>query len=647
MSSWKSRFLGTPEINPYIASSSFSPPLTDRGEFFDPKDVAEGSLFPEKGQDSGWRSGQDSSLYINIDGNVKTASDGGVSIGGGIAMSNVADFYSPWLSTDYLELPRSYSEERRWYRFFYDQEPLVGRAIDLKTFIPLSKMALSVPRTRSKMLSKKVHAFYQNLWTDLKLNEKLRWIVHEYNLIGEVIAYFEWDDDLNTWTKVLLLDPDMCEVQFMPYKDETRIFLRPPNNIDTDMIEDLKNSEGYSDLAQAIDDFSEDFRSDLAGNAIELNTDPRKGSFAKYLGRRRSPYKPGPGVSILRRLLRPLLFRDKIRQALTQITSRHMTPVRLVWAEGLSEEQVDELRNQVDFALMGPDFSIVTNYELNWQEITAEGRLFDATSVMERNTEEILIGLGMTKELLLGEGSYGAGRITLQVLDTEYSMIRDDIQDMVNELFRVVAEKQRFVETDISSGMSHYVYSSLKFSRMALKDYADVFDFFWNLYQNGALDKDTLLEFFNLDPVDIESRLRRDFLTINDNLSDEFRRSIYNEVSSRVIEETNIVDRVINGFGLAGKTINTFGVDGDSLSGEGDNLDFGGDFEFEESGPDMFESMEETDDTPIDEEIPSSDIDDLFEELGESTAAPESARINSMKEVKLPETMGGPRGPII
>lgn len=492
---------------------------------------------------------QHNSIYLDDEGISKTANIGGGSAGGGIASATAVDFYSPWLSTDYLELPRSYSEERRWYRFFYDQDPIVGRAIDLKTFIPLSKMTLSLPKAQSKTLAKKVHTFYEKMWKDLKMYEKISWIVKEYHLIGECIPYFEWDDTLKKWTKVLLLDPDLCDVRYMPYTDETRVFLRPDMSI-KEVVEDLRDKERYSEFAQTLDEFSDEAISESENSFIELNTDPRKGSFALYLGNRRSPYRPGPGVSVLRRLLRPLLFRDKLRQALTQIASRHMTPVRIVWADGLGPEDVNALRDQVDFALMGPDFSIVTNYELNWQEITAEARLFDATAVLDRNTEELLIGLGMTKELLLGEGSYGAGRITLQVLDTEYSMIREVVQDMVNELFQVAAEKNGFMETDPASGLDYLVFSALKFSRMALRDYADIFDFFWNLYQNGSLDKDTLLEFFNLDPVDVEAKLKSNFLTINDNLADEFRRAIYSEATSRIFEDTDITDRLIDGFGL-------------------------------------------------------------------------------------------------
>lgn len=480
----------------------------------------------------------------------KTANGDGGSFSGTAVASSV-DFYSPWMSTDFLELPRSYAEERRWYRFFYDQDPLVGRAIDLKTFIPLSKITLGLPNSKDHKKAQVILAFFTRMWKNLKMNEKLMWILHEYNLIGEVIPYFEWDDKENMWSKVLLLDPDLCDVQYNPYTDDTQVALIPDNSI-KDAIADLRGGgdDNDSSLANTLEELSDEAASDGSGESIELNTDPREKSFVRVFSRKRSPYLPGPGVSILRRLTRTMLFRDKLRQALTQITSRHMTPLRLVWAEDLNDDQLEDLRMQVDLAITGPDHSIVTNYEVHWEEITAEGRLFDATTIHDQTTDDMLVGLGMTKELLTGEGTYGGGRITLQVLDTEYAMIRDLLIDMVDELFRVVAEKNDFKEVDEDTGVEYLVYPQLKFSRMSLRDYADMMDFLNGLYDKDIIDSDILLELANIDPVDIEMKKKEKVFTINDSLFSELKRAVYQEMVSKVVDSTELVKRVVESMGL-------------------------------------------------------------------------------------------------
>ena len=52
--------------------------------------------------------------------------------------------------------------------------------------------------------------------------------------------------------------------------------------------------------------------------------------------------------------LRLLYYKEKLRQAQTQIASRAMTPKRIVWAEDISEADVENLREQVDLSLVQP-----------------------------------------------------------------------------------------------------------------------------------------------------------------------------------------------------------------------------------------------------------------------------------------------------
>lgn len=558
----------------------------------------------------------------------KTANTGGDTVS-----ASTSDFYSPWLSNDYLELPRSYAEERRWYRFFYDQDPLVGRAIDLKTFIPLSKITLGIPNSKDHKRAQEILAFYTRMWKNLKMNEKLMWILHEYNLIGEVIPYFEWDDEEDVVTKVLLLDPDVCDVQYNPYTDETNVTLIPDNSI-RDAVSDLRDADESSGLASALEELADETSAENGENSFHLNTDPREGSYVRVFSRKRSPYLPGPGVSILRRLTRTMLFRDKLRQALTQITSRHMTPLRLVWAEDLNEDQLEDLRMQVDLAITGPDHSIITSYEVHWEEITAEGRLFDATTIHDQSTDDMLIGLGMTKELLTGEGTYGGGRITLQVLDTEYALVRDLLIDMVDEMFRVVAEKKGFIEEDEESGVEYLVYPQLKFSRMSLQDYADMMDFMSALFDKDLIDGDALLELVNIDPVDVAAKKKEKVFTMNDSLFPELKRAVYGELVSKIVDGTDLDQRIIESMGMVvKKAAPEGGVEGE----EGHPTDdFGGEPSEGDMGGDMADSGEETSDEDL--------FGDLEDEGGEEEPAAEPSEETEAEDHPSPkETHPAPK----
>ena len=79
-------------------------------------------------------------------------------VGGSIGGSG-GNFYSPELSTDFLELPQSLDEQRNYYRFFYRADPFVGQAIDLHTELPLSKIRLGLPKAKDRELAKKAMDF--------------------------------------------------------------------------------------------------------------------------------------------------------------------------------------------------------------------------------------------------------------------------------------------------------------------------------------------------------------------------------------------------------------------------------------------------------------------------------------------------------
>lgn len=47
-------------------------------------------------------------------------------------------------------------------------------------------------------------------------------------------------------------------------------------------------------------------------------------------------------------------------------------PIRIVYEENLNQEEIEDLHKQVDLALKGPDFSIITDHYINWEELIAE-----------------------------------------------------------------------------------------------------------------------------------------------------------------------------------------------------------------------------------------------------------------------------------
>ena len=116
---------------------------------------------------------------------VKVAMATAPMLGGG------GNFYSPELSTDFLELPQSLDEQRNFYRFFYRTDPFVGQAIDLHTELPLSKIRLGMPVAKNKEIARKALSFCEKWAKRVGLLHRLIEIIHEYNLLGEVFVFCE------------------------------------------------------------------------------------------------------------------------------------------------------------------------------------------------------------------------------------------------------------------------------------------------------------------------------------------------------------------------------------------------------------------------------------------------------------------------
>jgi hypothetical protein len=115
---------------------------------------------------------------------------------GGLGSADIADsqnigYYNFEFPVDSLELPQSRKEELKFYRLSYDRDPIVSRAIDLHTELPMSKMILEKPKSSSEAFTDYIYDFYQALVSDTELFDSLLQATKEYWLIGEAFLYVE------------------------------------------------------------------------------------------------------------------------------------------------------------------------------------------------------------------------------------------------------------------------------------------------------------------------------------------------------------------------------------------------------------------------------------------------------------------------
>jgi len=341
--------------------------------------------------------------------------------------------------------------------------------------------------------------------------------------------------------RLIVLPIDQVKVTTYSFTDKMRIELIPSDR-DRALIELAKSGDPVAE--EMANEIPDEVREHMEqGKLIPLGTDPDEGSFCYYLSGRKAA-GDDLGQSILDRCLRVLMYKEKLRQAQTQIASRAMTPKRIVWGDRISQADVDDLREQVDLALVDPDYSIVTNYEIHWEEMGSKDRLLDLSSEYEICDKQLHAGLGVTESLLSGETLYSGDRLKLEVINTRYLFLREMVQEYVEEyLFKPVARRKGFVEKNQWGG-EVVLFPRLSFTRLPLRDSQDTYDALFNLYQKGSIDISLILEMFNIDADDTRVKLENDVFTINDSTFNEVLRGVYSSLGQKLVDETDVFDKI-------------------------------------------------------------------------------------------------------
>lgn len=517
---------------------------------------------------------------------------------GNTMVSQQGNFFSPQISPDFLQLPQTLREKREIYRHFYNSDEIVGQAIDLHTELPLSKLRLTTPKPSKAPegfespddYGKYILDFFQGMCKRTKLFQRLITAGHHYWLDGTGVVFAEdgtvevppevgyekrrekmavlledgtageaeqdvwversdrenqelthYQKNYQGWSRLIILPIDKVKISTFSFTDKVRCELIPSDR-DRALVQKAVNGDPIAE--EMVQEIPEEVRQHIAdGKLIPLGIDPDEGSFV-YLIFGRKGADQEVGQSILDRCLRTLYYREKLRQAQTSIADRAMTPKRIVWAEGLSETDVEMLRQQVDLALVDPDYSIVANYEVHWEEMGSRDRLLDLSVEYEQTERRLLTGLGVTESLMSGEALYSGDRLKLEVINNRYLLFREVLQEYVEEyLFKPVARRKGFVEKN-KWGQEVVLYPKLSFTRLPLRDSQDTFDAMYNLYQKGSLSIDVILEMLNIDPSDTRLKIERDVLTVSDATFNEVLRSLYSEVGRVLAEKSDVVDRI-------------------------------------------------------------------------------------------------------
>lgn len=481
-----------------------------------------------------------------------------------------------------LYFPSTLRQKFQFYRFFYRFNPYVKAAVDLNTDLPMSRLQLRMPKMQDRNLSKRIRKFYENMIEQIHLFDKLHSILFENNIIGNCIVFVQFSEEKKRWDKITILPPQQINVANYPMSDVKRIQYRPQMlksilskyDLPTDSYQNYKMYvQSLSEQDKSIlRDVSFQFVKQLKDNqgTLTFDTDPysgdgenKIGSFAFHFTMKRHEYQDW-GVSPLECILVPLLQQVHYQYTQLSLASRNMTPRDIVTAQGITPQALQDLRDQVDQSMLSPDYKIVTNYNIQWETIGAENRLIDLGRQNQVIQNQLFAGLGVTRQLLTGEGMYSGNRINIQVLNTKYLLVRQMLQKFVEQsLFKPVALENGFYRDD-QDGNRQWFYPSIGFTRLTIRDNQEVFDSLFQLYQKGSLPISTILDLFNINSQDVQEQLQRDMFTPKDAVYNEMLRQAYSSLGDKLSENTDLIKQIAQSLtGPAGRKLKYVGQDAD------------------------------------------------------------------------------------
>jgi hypothetical protein len=442
-------------------------------------------------------------------------------------------FYHPDFEPSSLILPKDRIEINSWCNYFYKYDALTSTAVDMHSELPLSKIRLDVPKTPNKKLGNRILEHYVDMIgnTGIDLFNKLLMFGVEYHKLGNVFPWAQANHDKTKWVKLTCLNPDYVHVEKLALTNAINISLVPDDRLRHIVHAgpyDPKTGKLYQTLSEEVLEYV------AAGKEIPLSTDPNDGSHVTHLARKVADYVDW-GTSIIERNFKTLVYKDRLRQSQDAIATRHLTPKHLIWADLASRADVGEIREQVEDAMMNPDQAIITNYELHWELIGTSSGLMQLATEREWITEDLLIGLMINKNILLGEGNFAAGQSVLEVLNQRYAIFRELLECYIEKnLFLPIAKTNGFVDyapgTVKKEKRLVYLYPKVRWNRLNLTDDTQHKQMLGQAVSEGKCDVGTWLEYFGLNSDSIAERLKANEDTVLDPTYNELRRSIMNEV---------------------------------------------------------------------------------------------------------------------
>lgn len=411
-------------------------------------------------------------------------------------------------------------------RYYYEFHPLVHNAIDLHSQFPLSDFALVCGDSH-------IQQWYNDYKDDIELLNLLMDILHDYWLLGEAFNYGHWDAADKCWKYFTMYPPEKITMKstyvtpypllFLEVDNELKKVVQSTNDIDREITRMMDPR-----VAAAIQN----------GNKILL-PNWQTSHFCKKVSR-----YDLRGTSIVKSVLKDLLYEDKLRLLQFTFADRHMFPLKIFklgnpqtgWIPG--RKHFEALRDLLISAANDPDFNIIFHHGLEVEYIGTKDKIAPLTPEFEFVENRILTGLFTNKAITRGESvTYANANVSVRVLMHRYLVIRDQLELMMrNKIFAPIAKARGYYKSDTagSSGLAQVNISGkykvldlpkVKWQKLNLLDDTQQKNFLMQLRNKLQVPMKLMCEVFDLEYEDTKRHLRDEEGTVFDPAYDKARQA--------------------------------------------------------------------------------------------------------------------------
>jgi len=344
-------------------------------------------------------------------------------------------FNDPRYTFTTLSIPTDQRTLNGLYRFFDDTDPVVGNAIRLHTEFPLSRMGLT------DCGDSVIQRHFEEMWQRINIDKLLFDIGLEYWRLGNVHPFGSWNSDDYMWNQFVILNPDYVTVESVFLTDRPFIKLQPDEHLKK-IVNSGQPRYLFEKLAPEIIKYVK------LGQEIPLSPNN-----VFHLAHNKAPYE-NLGRSIIKRILKILIYEDRLSMANFAIATRQTIPITVVklgdpqgaWLPQPSD--VEDFQELLSAREIDPNFTIVYHWGVDIQFYGANGKIVNLSSEFARTLKWKLIGLGISEAILSGGSNYASAYAQLEVLRQRYLHFQMMLERFVHKgLFETVSRLCGFYRT--------------------------------------------------------------------------------------------------------------------------------------------------------------------------------------------------------